>query len=405
MSSLLKSIEILHSTEPEDGTPVDTSTNAPSILAIDGFLTGFTLLVVLARLYVRAFMLKSMGTDDWLIAAATVCSVGVLVCVVGETHHGVGMFSAAISDSELVKLLHWQFFHSIIVTVGISLVKLSVAFFLLRLVPSKAYKILLWCMIAFLVAFTISSAGTITFSCTPVSASWDLSLALTARCFSRDTFTAIGMFNSCVNILTDVLFAILPIPMVWGLQVNKRTKATLTVILSLGILYGHLSSLSPSEFLESFTNIESFSACAASIVKTVFQSQVFNTPDVYRNYSYFTWNSIEHNVGILAASLPALRPLFKNLLDSTKNMRTRITGANSSGNGMGGRHKYYMQEEGIGMHSLPGQSQKSKNYDVQVTTSGRGGIDDYGTKGDSDSDDILPLQGRGITKTVNVTVT
>lgn len=50
----------------------DTSTNAPSILAINGFFCGFTVLVVLARVYVRAVMLKSMGADDYLITAAMV---------------------------------------------------------------------------------------------------------------------------------------------------------------------------------------------------------------------------------------------------------------------------------------------------------------------------------------------
>jgi len=37
-----------------------------------------------------------------------------------------------------------------------------------------------------------------------------------------------------VNIATDLLFAILPIPMVWKLQVNIRTKIGLIIILSLG---------------------------------------------------------------------------------------------------------------------------------------------------------------------------
>jgi hypothetical protein len=53
-------------------TPVDTSTNAPSILAINGFFCAFTVIVVLARIYVRAIMLKTFGTDDYLITAATV---------------------------------------------------------------------------------------------------------------------------------------------------------------------------------------------------------------------------------------------------------------------------------------------------------------------------------------------
>lgn len=140
-------------------TELDTSTNAPSILAINGFFCGFTVLVVLARIYVRVIMLKTMGMDDYLIAAATICGVGVLICFIGETSHGIGMHLASIKPAELVKMLHWQYFHSLIVTVGISLIKLSVATFLLRLVPGKGYKIFLYCMITFLVAFTCSSAG------------------------------------------------------------------------------------------------------------------------------------------------------------------------------------------------------------------------------------------------------
>jgi hypothetical protein len=57
------------------------------------------------------------------------------------------MHTASISTDELIKMKHWQYFLSIIVTVGISFIKISVASFLLRLVPGKGYKIFLYCMI------------------------------------------------------------------------------------------------------------------------------------------------------------------------------------------------------------------------------------------------------------------
>jgi hypothetical protein len=52
--------------------PLDYSTNAPSILAIVGFFDAFALLVVLARIYVRGVMLKTVGTDDYVMMAAMV---------------------------------------------------------------------------------------------------------------------------------------------------------------------------------------------------------------------------------------------------------------------------------------------------------------------------------------------
>ena len=138
---------------------------------------------------------------------------------------------------------------------------------------------------------------------------------------------------------------------------------------------------------------------------------MFSDPDSTRDDRYSIWNAIELYVGLLAASLPALRPLFKSMLD----LRTRAT---SSSNAQ--RHKYYMQEDAIGMNSLPGQTRGSK-YNVRVTTRsqptksvlGRSSHntqseEDFASKGDADSlDDILPMQGRGkgITKTVNISVT
>ena len=111
--------------------------------------------------------------------------------------------------------------------------------------------------LAFLTAFTISCAGTLIWSCTPIRASWDRMSEPNAKCFTNNTFASIGLFNSSksssgssshghevplrimtgINIITDVLFATLPIPVVWNLQVNTRTKMTLIGILSLGYLY------------------------------------------------------------------------------------------------------------------------------------------------------------------------
>lgn len=78
---------------------------------------------------------------------AMLCSIGVLICFIGETHHGIGMHEIAITIPMLEKLLHWQFYHSLIVVFGISLIKISIACFLLRLVTGKAYKIFIYCMI------------------------------------------------------------------------------------------------------------------------------------------------------------------------------------------------------------------------------------------------------------------
>lgn len=146
-----------------------------------------------------------------------------------------------------------------------------------------------------------------------MSASWNHSLQRlpSTRCFSAKTFSSIGLFNSIINILTDFIFAILPIPIIIKLKVNLRTKCTLVFVLSLG-----------------------FIACAAGIAKAQTQTTFMDDPDPYWHDGFMVWNMVELCLGILAASLPALKPLFSSILASSATMLGM-----SSGGGGGYRSK------------------------------------------------------------------
>ncbi|KIX07707.1 uncharacterized protein Z518_02361 [Rhinocladiella mackenziei CBS 650.93] len=302
---VIPDLSLIERQSPDTPQYKDVS-NASNLLAIHGTFCGVAILSVILRLYVRIFMIKNVGADDYIIVAAAVCSIAVVVCFVGESEAGgLGRHPALVSPEDWSLFNHWRYFHSLIIMVGISLVKISIACFLRRFVPNKNYRRFLLGSIVFLVAFTISCAGTLIFNCgTKVSANWDFELRASgeAKCFSNATFTNIGIFNSSINIATDVLFALLPVPIVWQLQTNLRTKITLVFILSLGLF-----------------------ACVASIVKTVIQAHVLQNPDWTFHDSFFMWNNIEFNIGILAASLPALRPLFSKILGATQ----RFTSSNS----------------------------------------------------------------------------
>ena len=99
--------------------------------------------------------------------------------------------------------------------------------------------------------------------------------------------------DPAVTISTDFLLALLPIPLVWQLQLNGRTKITLVCILALGLFAG-----------------------VAAIIKSEKQKTALIDPDVYVLDTFTMWRSIEYYVGILVASLPSLKPLFKHVLNN-----------------------------------------------------------------------------------------
>lgn len=291
--------------------------NKGEILGITGSFSAFAIVIVVIRLLVRSLMIRSVGADDYAISVALSMAIATLICFVYETKHAVGRHSPCLAQSDYEMFSKWQYYHSLWVMIGVVVVKISIALFLMRLVPpGRKWKGFLWavigmspaspfaahavltsCSLVFLVCFCLTCLGTLIFQCTPIAAAWDFSIRAkpSTDCFSNDTFTAIGLFNSIINCITDFLLAVVPIPLILKLQVNTRTKLSLALILSLG-----------------------YFACAAGIVKAIKQHNFFQEKDPLWSNSFNVWNMIELCVGIIAASLPALRLLFAKILESSK---------------------------------------------------------------------------------------
>ncbi|KAL3480909.1 hypothetical protein BJX99DRAFT_206021 [Aspergillus californicus] len=339
MASLL----IRQDAAASDTSDIDFSSNAPRILAIVGTLTALAALLVLLRCYVRLFVLRRFYVEDTIMVISMFCSAGVIACFIGESHHGLGQYMEAIPYDELEILAKWFWPHALIVVLGISLVKISLGFFLLRFTTQKKFlKPFILGSLVFLVLFTIACMLTLILQCIPVRAAWDFALRTEegTKCYSNSTYLKIGKFNSAINIVTDFIYATLPVFMFYNIQVNRRTKASLMGILSLG-----------------------YFACAAAIVKAVLQSQVFSEPEMYRDANYHIWNSVELNVGIIAACFPTIKPLVKSIIGSTRS----LTGYASRTRKRTGADAYY----GPNSHVLGSLHQsridrEEQKYQVQI---------------------------------------
>ncbi len=66
--------------------------------------------------------------------------IAVLTCFIGATHHGLGRHLAALTLPDIQLAIHWIFWHGLLVVIAVSLVKISIAFFLLRLASRTQYK-------------------------------------------------------------------------------------------------------------------------------------------------------------------------------------------------------------------------------------------------------------------------
>ncbi|KAF3044530.1 hypothetical protein E8E11_008868 [Didymella keratinophila] len=285
---------------------------APHLLAITISLTALALITVIARFWVRVFILKTFGWDDVMMTISACLSTSCLGLFIKLVDLGLGRHAEAFPLPNIFPFFKFIYFYSILIIFAYSFIKLSIGFFLLRLADRTKWRPFLIGMLIFIGCFTIGSTLAIIFQCTPVAAGWDYTLrppSGTGKCYDAIIFKNVGVFNSSVNIFTDLLFALIPIPMVWRLQVNVQTRIGLAVILSLGLF-----------------------ASAIAIYKTPMQANFFKEQDWSGHGSwYYIWQQVEMNVGIIAANLPTLKPLFANFFGHMRTLtKGRSTGSRST---------------------------------------------------------------------------
>lgn len=88
-------------------------------------------------------------------------------------------------------------------------------------------------------------------------------------------------------------------------------------------------------------------AAVAAIVKAEIQRVILSDSDPFVHDRFTLWRFIEFDVGIIAASLPALKPLFNWLLGSVRNFTTRAARSNAGANSLGYQKQSERSDKGI----------------------------------------------------------
>ncbi|KAJ4329048.1 hypothetical protein N0V84_000399 [Fusarium piperis] len=286
---------------------------AKDIIVATVFIITLSTITVLARLYVRLLVIRNTGWDDWFMVFSLALAWASQGTIFGQLSHGAGRHIGDV-DPDVYKVgMKLNFVSQPIFLTAVCVVKLSVGCALMRIASTKFYRYLIMSIMSFMVIYTIGCVVAIMFQCTDIRNIWDASVK--ATCWSQSTLQSLSYANAALNIITDLLFAIvIPTPMLWNLNVHFRTRATLIGILGLGVF-----------------------ACAAAFVRLGYMTNYGKQGDwLWDSRNITIWTSVELNVGIIAGSLPCLRPIFRRFLGSTygkSSKKTPTTGANNYARG------------------------------------------------------------------------
>lgn len=142
---------------------------------------------------------------------------------------GLGQHIAQIDPSSMTNLIRINYPVNLMYNAALTLIKLSVLMFYVRVFKIvRIYQIALWLAGIIVVAWGITLFFTTLLACIPIEKNWYPSIS--GHCIERPYTLLIP------NILTDFILLILPMPMLWSIQLSCPRKIGLCGLFAAGYL-------------------------------------------------------------------------------------------------------------------------------------------------------------------------
>ncbi|KAJ6139958.1 hypothetical protein N7471_006444, partial [Penicillium samsonianum] len=258
----------------------------PLLLIINGTITGVAAIIVGLRVISRVFIVKMFGLDDWIMVAAMIFAIlNVVVAGLG-VKYGTGKHKWDLIKADVLPTAKVRYVTHIIYTLISGLIKVSICLLYLRVFPN--IRVICLGTIAFVTAMSVAIILATIFQCSPIDAVYNEQKYKHYTCFASIPF---WYATAALSLVTDIWILLLPLKTVLGLHLGTRKKVIVAGLLSLG----------------------SF-ACIASIVRMVYIVRLYQSSDPsWDTFGISIWSGIEIAVAIIAASIPATKPIVNNL--------------------------------------------------------------------------------------------
>ncbi|RMZ85028.1 hypothetical protein DV738_g147, partial [Chaetothyriales sp. CBS 135597] len=358
------SVDWVHNASPE----VNALSEWRLIVGVCISLTTLMVVTVVLRIYVRAWMIRSIWIDDYIIVFSAICSIIYSGLCIGQSRYGLGLPVALRPKVNLDKYSIINFAGRPFYMAGITGFKVALCFAYLRITNSghnSRYRIFIWSIMAFAILSHLAGTLVLIFQCSPVQKSWRPRTE--GKCLPNvATFYALAS----VTIFCDLIIFFAPIPLLARIQIGTRKKVGLIGIFALG----------------AFTTV-------CSVMRMV---QIITISKNGNSTMLVLWGTIETNVGIFLTCLPCLTPLFTFLREKTRGTNSSY-GINSAGK---------KKDTSASLHYLHRQS---TNRSTALRDLNRSAVSESHALGSDSEENILPIQGdrqgqQYITKTTVIEV-
>ncbi|KAL3262018.1 hypothetical protein ABHI18_003202 [Aspergillus niger] len=194
----------------------------------------WTLSTIAVLLRAIAIRIRKAGwkSHDYLTALALFGLTGFVIDdIVGVLAGAYGWNITSVPTDKLTISLKVLFSSQWFFCLAVAAFRLAILCLYLDLFRGNWFR---WCTIttmALVTLYWVASVLTIALLCRPINANWDISINRTCGDITKVEFAS-GSFNLAV----DLLIVSLPMPIVWGLNMPKEKKISVTAAFLLGLI-------------------------------------------------------------------------------------------------------------------------------------------------------------------------
>ncbi|KUJ23923.1 uncharacterized protein LY89DRAFT_726973 [Mollisia scopiformis] len=203
----------------------------PELLGTTIALAIIVLVFVGLRFWSRFTVSRQFWWDDWFVLLGTICQIGTDCAMFWGISMGFGVHVWNVDSKLNVPLYQFEWIFELLYVVVQSTTKASIVCLYWRLFPQPWLRnvvrfLWVWIAIHFFTFFF-----TILVQCTPIALVYNH--ALTGHCLNAH---AIILAAAILVMVEDIILIILPLPLIWKLNVKLSRKLAISLVMSVGLV-------------------------------------------------------------------------------------------------------------------------------------------------------------------------
>ncbi|KAL2063950.1 hypothetical protein VTL71DRAFT_4444 [Oculimacula yallundae] len=249
---------------------------------------GLVTITVFMRVYTRAMIQRVMYKEDWACVASWFSYTAYVTTNIMLTIFGGGRHQWEVSEQDVINFRKVAYAGLMVYGPTACLIKLTLLLVTTRLCAAAhkstfAIKTLMLLILAFYIPIAFPKI----FICSPIAAFWNPAAHPNASCISVKT---LYFADTGVSVVSDFSVLIAPIPLIWGMNLSRKTKIKVIALLAAGGI-----------------------ACVTTLARLVLLIVTVDSKDTTLNTIFLNLLAMgEVSLGLSCACLPSLGIFWKH---------------------------------------------------------------------------------------------